>query len=306
MLVLKLFGSGCARYQDHPLAGFPGRQPWLLLCYLFLHRRQPQPRERLAAVFWGDRPTGVSRKQLRNALWRMRHDLQTVGALPDDYLVVDDDHIAFAPSAPYFLDIEQFETAILAYQHLSGPELTPDMALQLEQALALYTGDLLDGIYEDWCLLESERLNLLYLNTLSKLMAFYEFQGDAESGLTCGRRLLACDNTREKVHRQMMRLYWMLGDRSAALAQYHLCRQVLADTLGVSPLPETTQLYRQMKAGLFGPASPGRQVHLPAEPPHVRGVQAALVRVRQIQATVEQVGAELDRLEQELDRLLHT
>ena len=305
MLVLELFGTGHAYYAEQPLPGFPGRQPWLLFCYLLLHRRQPLPRERLAAVFWGDYSTSVSRKHLRNALWRMRYALQSAGARPDDYLLVSEDAISFSPSARYSLDIEDFEAKITAYQHLSGPELTPDMALQLEQAVDLYTGDLLTGIYADWSLLESERLNLLYLNTLGKLMDFYEFQGDAENGLACGRRLLACDNTREKVHRQMMRLYWLAGDRGAALAQFNLCAQILADTLGVSPLPETTQLYRQMKEGCFEPELWGRRRRVrPQSGSCAEEVQMALFRLRQLQVTVEQVGAELERIERQLDHAL--
>ncbi len=305
MLVLELFGTGHAYYAEQPLPGFPGRQPWLLFCYLLLHRRQPLSRERLAAVFWGDYSTSTSRKHLRNALWRMRRALQSAGACPDDYLRINDDSVSFSPSGRYSLDIEKFETIITSYQHLSGPELTPDMALQLEQAVDLYTGDLLTGVYADWSLLESERLNLLYLNTLAKLMDFYESRGDAESGLACGRRILACDNTREKVHRQMMRLYWMAGDRSAALAQYDLCVQILAETLGVSPLPETVQLYRQMKEGYFEPNVAGRRRRgRPSFSPCAKEVQEALFRVRQLQATVAQVGAELDRIERQLNRAL--
>lgn len=310
MLKIKVFGAGHACYQDQLLPGFPGWQPWLLLCYLVLHRQQVQPRERLAAVFWGEYSTGVSRKHLRNTLWRVRQLLQSAGALPDDYLLIDDGSVSFSPSGRYSLDVESFETVIRRHQHLSGRDLTPDMAWELEQAVGLYTGDLLAGVYEDWCLVERERLNLLYLDTISKLMVFHELHGNYGDGLAYGRRILSCDNTREKVHRQMMRLYWQADDRSAALAQYKVCAQILRDTLGIAPLPQTTELYQQMKHGQFDPALRSGQrsalnvdwARSDATAPLV--AEQAIHRLHQLQATIEQVGTELRLIEQQLNYAL--
>ena len=79
MLRLNLFGTGQVYYNDCTLSGFPGQQPCLLMCYLVLNRRHSYRREHLAAVFWGDYPTAVSRKYQRNALWRLRHTLQSIG-----------------------------------------------------------------------------------------------------------------------------------------------------------------------------------------------------------------------------------
>jgi predicted ATPase len=58
----------------------------------------------------------------------------------------------------------------------------------------------------------------------------------------------------------------LAGDRSGALAQFDLCRQLLADELGVTPGPVTIGLYEQIKAGdLWGAAAPTAPGHnLPA------------------------------------------
>jgi len=91
MLELKLFGTGQARYLDRSLAGFPNQQCCLLLCYLLLNRHRPHCRERLAAIFWGECATDVSRKHLSQALWRLRQCLGSVGARADDYVSVSND-----------------------------------------------------------------------------------------------------------------------------------------------------------------------------------------------------------------------
>lgn len=310
MLQLKLFGTGQASYSGRALPGFPGQQPGLLLCYLLLNRNQSHPREHLAAVFWGDYPTSTSRKYLRNALWRVRHLLQSVDAPVNEYLVVGDNRVSFSRFGRYWLDVEVFEEASEQCQRVAGRELAPEEVEQLEDAVELYTGDLLVGIYEDWCLYERERLNLLYLNALGKLMDYHEFNGNYEQGLAHGQRILACDNTRERVHRRMMRLYWKADNRGAALAQYKLCAQVLYESLGISPLEETTRLYHQMKYGQFDPGlwadseevysfvggRAGESVPMLAE--------HALQRVQQLQAIIDEAGAELRQIERQLIHVL--
>ena len=328
MLELQLFGTGQARYCDQPLPGFPNQQSYLLLCYLLLNRHHPHHRERLAALFWSEYPTTTSRKYLRNALWRLRHALQSVGAPVDEYLLISDDSVSLLTPSRYWLDVEVFETTITRYQDLSGQESTPEQAAHLEEAVDLYVGDLLEGVYEDWCLYDRERLSLLHLNALSKLIVFHELNGTYERGLAYGERILARDHTREKVHRQMMRLHWLLGDRNAALAQYKRCVQVLREDLGIPPMEETRLLYEQMVHSQFDPSTtlrPGSgqgSGHRPASRP-VRHddplsvliesddsiqplAEHALQKLQHLQAIIEETGTELRHIEHLISKaLLH-
>lgn len=246
MLRLSLFGSGQARFHDHLLDGFPYQQPSLLLCYLLLNRNRFHPRERLAAVFWAERPTQVARKRLRNALWRLRQLFLDVGADFGEYLAADEEQVGFTPCGRYWLDIEAFENSVVQYAGVTVGQLQPAEVHDLELAVGLYQGDLLEGIYDDWCLYERERLRHLYEGTLAKLMTYYGHVGQPEQGIAYGRRILALDNTRENVHRQLMLLLWQIGDRYAALGQYRLCCQILRDELGVPPTTETHGLYERI------------------------------------------------------------
>jgi DNA-binding SARP family transcriptional activator len=309
MLELRLFGTGRARYFDRPLAGFPNQRPCLLLCYLLLNRHYTHNRERLAALFWGDYPTQCSRKYLRNALWRLRRALQSVGALPGEYLSVSDDTVSFLASSRYYLDVEVFETTIARYQDLSGQELAPEQAACLEEAVDLYVGDLLEGVYDDWCLYDRERLSLLYVNTLGKLMIFHGVNGTYERGLAYGERILACDSMHEKVHRQMMWLYWLAGDRNAALAQYKRCVQILGEE-DVPPMEQTRLLYEQMVRDQFDssrwqihhdtPSPVTVRAHEPVRPL----AEHALLRLQRLQAMIEETGSELRHIERLISRAL--
>ena len=303
MLEVRLFGAGQAAYGDSNLAGFPKQQAHHLLCYLLLNRHQLHPREHLAAQFWGDEPTPVSLKRLRNVLWQLRNLLGAAGALSDEYVVSGDGRLGFAPSSDYYLDVEVFEAAIVGLQHLSGRDLLAEQAACLEAVIDLYTGDLLSGLYLDWCLIERERLGLLHLATLCKLISFHEVNGTYERGLELGRRALAVDDTRESVHRHMIRLFWLMGDRNAALVQYKRCAQILREALDVAPSEATTNLYQQvmkdqMPLAVLRPTAGSQPLGRGVDEGKRLEVEQALRSLQRLQAMLREADAELRRIAQ--------
>jgi len=302
-----MFGTGQAHFYEQELAGFPQQQSYLLLCYLLLNRHHPHLRERLAAVFWGETTTMASRKSLRNSLWRLRQGLQAVGAPPDDYLLISDESVSFLTDSQYWLDVQEFELATAVCQDVPGQELTGAQAAQLESVVDLYRGDLLEGIYEDWCLYDRERLSLAHLAALTKLMLYHGTQGVYERALAYGERILARDNTREKIHRQMMQLHWLNGDRHGALAQYKRCAQILRDELGASPTDETARLYAQMANNSYNPSSnvarPNNATKI-KDPDLQPLVEHALQKVQRLQSTLEETSAELRNLERLINMAL--
>ena len=304
MLNVRLFGSGYASFCNQPLIGFPYQQSYLLLCYLLLNRNRPHNRERLAAVFWGEHSTDASRKNLRNVLWRLRHAFQSIGAEADEYVSIKDDSASFSTASRYWLDVEVFETTIARCRDVPGQDLTPEQAAELERVIDLYTGDLLEGIYDDWCLYDRERLSLLHLSALSKLMSFHEVQGNYERGLMYGQRLLDRDNTRDKVHRQMMRLYALMGDRNSALEQYKRCEQILHETLGIAPVEETRRLYQNILQNQFDPlvlpntGSTLQLVQTTADGPGQPIAIHFLDKLRHLHTMLEEANMELSQIEQ--------
>jgi DNA-binding SARP family transcriptional activator len=307
MFRLKFFGPGEAYYNDRPLFYYPRHQAYLLFCYLLLNPERPHSRDQLATMFWGEYPTQISRKYLRNGLWKLRQQLEAVEAPVDRYFLINEDSISFVGAGQYWLDVELFNTTLTSYQDLPGQSLAREQAAQLEEAVALYSDDLLVGVYDDWCLYERERLSLLYLRALGKLMAFHENNGTWERGLGYGERLLARDDTREKVHLQMMRLYWLSGDRNAALAQYKRCAQILRDQLGIAPMKETVAVYQQMLNNQFHPKQSPASYHLsPSKSEDETAIQPvaerAIQKLEQLRQVIEEVNVEMLKIEQ----ILHT
>ena len=110
-------------------------------------------------------------------------------------------------------------------------------------------GFYLDGspAFEQWALLERERLRTLAIAAYQQLVDQAATAGQLEVATAYAQRLLQLDPWHEPTHRQLMRLLAHAGQRSAALAQYETCRTLLAAELGVAPDETTTALYEQLR-----------------------------------------------------------
>ena len=304
MFEIKLFGTGQASNNGNSLVDFPNQQPSLLLCYLLLNNHYPHHREHISSIFWGDSPTKTARKRLRNALWRLRNTLKSVGASCDDFLLITDDTISFIDSSDYWLDIEIFENQTECVKGISGGDLIPEQVSKLELAVNLYVGDLLEGCYEDWLLNDREKFRIAYINTLNKLMVYYGKVGNYERGLSCGEKILSQDFTREKVHRQIMQLHFLAGNRDASLAQYHRCREILWDEFGIPPMKDTRTFYELLLRNQLDPKpwSDDFITSSPAESNYEFSiyslVRSALQKLHRLQETIEDTSSELLQIEQ--------
>ncbi len=305
MLKIQLLGTGQASYFNRSLVGFPNQQPCLIFCYLLLNRQHPIRREYLASVFWEDFTTQIARNNLRKAIYRLRVILQSAGICPEDYLFITENNISFISSSNYWLDIEIFDDLVNQCQDIHGEGLTPEQATSLSKAIDLYGGDLLDSIYEDWCMHERERLRLTYLNTLCKLLEYHRSHGNFEKGLAYGEGILSQDDTRESVHREMMQLYALIGDRAGALAQYKRCCQILREELGIAPMPETRLLYEQILHQKIYPRDSIRSFSEGGDSCElISSAHYALQTLRHLQKMVNETSIELQHLESLINQAL--
>ena len=241
-----------------PLAKPPTIKSQSLLAYLAVHRKRPQPREKLMEMFWGDRPQQRARRSLSTALWQIRR------CFPDqDPLQGDAFQVQFQYPGEISLDVELFES--LALQ-------TDPAALQ--SAVDLYRGEFLPGFVDEWVIDERYRLQSLLEEVLTHLMTRCETDGKLSAAQQTAHRLLAADNLREDAHRVLMRVYNHGGKRNLALKQYQLCREVTLRELGIEPMPETEELYQAILAGRMAEShsedrleeSPELETHPPLAP----------------------------------------
>jgi DNA-binding SARP family transcriptional activator len=245
-LHVRILGALDLRLGEKTLPPLDSARAESLLAYLLLHRDAPQPRQRLAFLLWPDSTEAQARTNLRKVLHTLR------GALPDAdrFLDVTPRTLQWRPAAPFRLDVADFEDA-----------LARDA---LREAVEAYTGDLLEGSYDDWLLEERERLRDRQLDALDRLSRSEAERGQPAAAIRYAERLLRHDPLREETYRVLMRLHDAGGDRARALRVYHACAATLERELGIEPSSATRELYAELLPGptppapLGGPALVGR------------------------------------------------
>ncbi len=261
-----------------------------LLAYLAM-QRTPQARTKLAGLFWGDLPESNAYANLRHALWHLRSRLNLVGA--PQVISADTQTAAFNHAAAHFLDVAEFEKLLQNEAELQSQGAPTRMGCALlRDALDLYHGDFLDGLYladapevEAWMIVERERLRVLATHTLHQLVTYHLSWGEYEEGIVAARRLLAMEPWQEEAHRQLMRLLLLNNQRSAALAQYETCRRILAEDLAVEPSPETNALYQSIRYNTEEPHPQRSSVvdyHLPPQTTPFVGREDELARIAEL------------------------
>jgi DNA-binding SARP family transcriptional activator len=246
-LEIRTLGGLTIERDGQPITGFVSRTAEALLVYL-AYTCQSYPREVLAEFLWPYRERETALANLRTVLASLR---KQVGPY-----VLTGDPVSLDPASDCRLDAAELEARL--------GQVDEQSPVFLEETLDLYRGEFLQGVYVDsaefdaWASLERERLRLAAMGGLDRLITAYAKQGAYREGIATATRLLQMDHTREKSHRQLMRLLALSGQRGKALDQYEICRQALAEEHGVEPEPPTTELYEQIRAGkpLTEPAAP--------------------------------------------------
>lgn len=250
MFRIHLFGRFRVEYGEEPVEGLGTFKVQELFSYLLVHRNRPRPREALAALLWEDLPNDKARKHLRQALWHLQTALKSHNpAAVDQILVVEDHWVQLNTRAEIWLDTAVLEDTFAALKDKPGWALNPDEKDELQAAVQVYEGELLEGSYQDWCLFERERLQNIYLAMLYKLMRYCEAHNEYEAGQLYGARILNYDRASERTHRRLMKLQYKAGDRTAALRQYERCVIALDEDLGVKPDKRTVALYEKIRSG---------------------------------------------------------
>ncbi|MCW2891352.1 MAG: family transcriptional regulator [Actinomycetia bacterium] len=231
-----------------------------LVAFLVAHADVPQPRQRIAGMFW---PESTDAQALTNLRRELHHLRQVLG--DDRSLVVTPRDLCWRDSGTCRVDLRIFETERQAALESAGAGDDEGVLRQAAAAVAQYRGDLLPGVYDDWLLEARSQLERQCADLCDLLCAARARTGDLAGAVDAVRRRIQLQPLEEVGYRTLMLLQADLGDRAGAISTYHHCASVLERELGVIPDPATRQAYRRLMA-VGDPASarlPGLQLDAP-------------------------------------------
>ena len=251
MFRLKLLGSLDISGADGTPDGAPLRRlkPLVLLAYLAASRpRGFHRREKLTALFWPELSTDRARAALRTSLSRLRDDF-------------GDDHFTVRGTAEIAVNPERLWCDVAAF----------DLAVvesRFEDAVALYSGPLLDGVHvegtgaelEDW--IEAERMRLMRdaVRAGTSMSLAAEARGDIAGAVRAAEWAHALNPSDESTARRTIAVLIAAGDHGRAMRVHDELARRLQRELGVELSAETAALVGVLRQPVVGSANVAPQI----------------------------------------------
>ena len=199
-----------------------------LVAFLAINRDRV-PRAYVAGTLWIEGNQDRAFGNLRSALWRVRRvaerlidaDAQNLGLTADAAIDVD--------------TVMQVGNRICSQDRVGS---TPECDLEL------FTQELLPGWYDDWAIVERERLRQTSLHALEALADRWTAISHFAAAIQAALAAIRLDPLRESAHRCLIRIHIAEGNYSEAIRHYHEYAERMRSDLGIEPSPQLRDLLR--------------------------------------------------------------
>jgi predicted ATPase/DNA-binding SARP family transcriptional activator len=291
-LRIYLLGQFKLKSDDRPIE-LPSRPAQSLLAYMALNAGVTHRREKLASLLWPEASESNARSYLRQALWRIRKALESTSLSGEDFLQISDISVTFKEHSDYWLD-----AAILlrAAEEKSLKELT--------ETASLYRGELLPGFYDEWVVLERDRLESTYHHKMNLLLERLIKAEAWDEAIKWSEQWIKLGHAPEPAFRYLMLAHTGLGNIGMVNATYQRCVESLNRELSLDPSTETQQIYEHILRGQeqkaashpISPATPAakRPAFLDLEEEHPAERPVFVARARELAQLDEQLDIALN------------
>lgn len=236
-LEIRALGEGTVSVNGEAIAHTAWGGPLVKELFFFVLENQRARREVILDIFWPQYSTAKAKSVFHATLYRMRR------VLPKGTVVYD------SSNEVYFFDIQSdFWYDVAAFNKLMNEVRlgNGDLENLLRQALEIYKGEYLIGIYSDWCLQRREVLRRLYVDGLLQQASLFTKRGKLEESMDLYHEVVKEEPFREDIHRELMRSLVLAGRQAEAVHHYLKFVQFLDDEMDVKPTVETVRLYQSI------------------------------------------------------------
>ena len=218
-------------------------RPRELLVYLLMHP-EGRTKEQVGLVFWPDASAAQLRNSFHVTLHRLRKALGNAA-----WISLAHDRYRVDPTVLEEFDVLEFERDVTAARRALKRQ-EDGASATLEQALARFRGDFLDGEpVGDWHLEHRDRLQRIYVDALMELGGRLAAEERHAKAAEAYRRVLARDELHEEALLALMKAHAAMGERSQALRVYRRFADRMREELDAEPDAETTEFFEKLQAG---------------------------------------------------------
>jgi DNA-binding SARP family transcriptional activator len=217
-VILHLFGGPYLTIASQRVAIPEGSKR--LLAFVALHGRRVD-RRLAAGALWPIGDDIRAAGNLRSALWRLNRSCRPI---------IEADKTSLELHDEVLVDVRVISR--WACRLITGGAADEDLCIGPDGADSL---DLLPGWYDDWALMERERMRQRLLHALEALSRMLARRGRCGEAIEAAMLAVTSEPLRESAQRVLLEAYLAEGNWIEAQRQYDTYRRLLARELGIEP-----------------------------------------------------------------------
>lgn len=232
---VKLFNTPYVLKDDEKIK-FPFTKAEALFYYLVVNKQAT--RDELVALFWGDSGEKIAKKNLRNAMYKIRKAF--------------DIDIIISPQKSTVILNPEIEIECDLYTFLNGKS----------DSINIYDGEFLKGfgvkkaqVFEEWLFNKRDHYRDLFVSKLYESIDIAIANRDYEKAESCAKKLISQDEFDERPYRLLMNVYKEIGVYNKAIELYDKLELILKKELGIKPDIKTKQIVNEINRILRTKAS---------------------------------------------------
>jgi LuxR family maltose regulon positive regulatory protein len=236
------------RDPDKPLApdAWTTRRARDIFCYIATSKQRRVAKDVLIEAFWPSEDPAAIEKNFHPTISHVRKALNSRQSLKQNFILFREGAYQLNPELSYSIDTEEFERLIADAEAAKREKNTAAFRSSLEQAYALYRGEFMSGIYDEW----AEERRGFYVEQFGRVVSALAKLALSENrwgGATkYANELLKIDPFREDMHRLLMKVLAAQSKPAAVKKQFEALSSTLRVELGIEPAAETRRLYQEL------------------------------------------------------------
>ncbi len=241
-LYLSLLGKISLRTNDGETISLKWRtvKAEQLFHYLIHRRGTIVDKSALVDLFWQDLEYKNALQQLYASIYQIRRTLEGF----EGHFIIQ------SKTSGYQLILDRVKLDIEEYEEiLNNNKIDQNNIVEFERALDMGKGEYLPGCDFNWCLMERQRLSILWLQGYFKLIDWYYIKGNLEKVISHSLKIIYIHTYEERAYFYLMKAFADQGNYGSVYKTYSELIKTLEEDLNVKPSKEIIQWYNNWQMG---------------------------------------------------------